>query len=261
MSSEIKESGKMNAQTTESTKRDLRILGIDEAGRGPVLGDLFMGGCLFLKSKMDLLTNSEVNDSKKLSPKKRKELYKFIKEQAEVTLTERISVAEIDHNLLNKKKSLNELEIEKMISIIVKTRPDVVYIDAIGSKPDKFKRTLIKRLKGENIENIPKIIAENRADSKFKIVGAASILAKVERDEALNRTREKYSLYGEIGSGYTSDWKTQNFLKKFYEKNREFPEIARKSWKTCANLIKEYNLKLDNAENRDMLQKDISDYF
>jgi ribonuclease HII len=86
---------------------------------------------------------------------------------------------------------------------------------------------------------IPKIIARNKADSLFTIVGAASILAKVERDALIDSYRPQFAEYGDIGSGYSSDETTIQFLKKYITKNKKPPVIARKSWATTENLVRD----------------------
>jgi ribonuclease HII len=215
-----------------------RILGIDEAGRGPVLGNLFVAGVCVSEDQLKVLDTSEVNDSKQLSPQKRKILFDFILNNCLSYEICQITVEVIDRNIKGT-KSLNELEIEQMCAIIKKINPDEVYIDAIESHTENFKEKVINSLKKIGVEHIPNIIAKNKADAEFKVVGAASILAKVSRDEALDKYRVIYNEFGEIGSGYTSDTVTIDFLKRYISKNKSLPPIARKSWSTSTNLLNE----------------------
>ncbi|WP_457753524.1 ribonuclease HII, partial [Thermococcus sp.] len=98
----------------------------------------------------------------------------------------------------------------------------------------------------------PKIIAEHKADAKYLPVSAASILAKVTRDKAIEKLKKQY---GEIGSGYPSDPRTRKFLEEYYKEHGEFPPIVRKSWKTLRKI--EEKLK---AQTRKGSQLDLLDF-
>ncbi|MBD3350552.1 MAG: ribonuclease HII [Candidatus Lokiarchaeota archaeon] len=218
-----------------------RIMGLDEAGRGPVLGDLYIGAVLCSPEQVQILEDNQIDDSKKLSSKTRSLFYEIIKNNCLKYLVRAISIAEIDGNIKRPGlKSLNDLEKELMRDLICELDPDIVYIDAIGSNPKKFKKQMINLLE-ERMEtsSIPKIIAENKGDSLFTIVGAASIMAKVDRDNAIDSYKKEFIKYGDIGSGYPSDWKTRAFLKKYIQIHKKPPNIARKSWDTTKNIIRE----------------------
>jgi len=218
-----------------------KILGIDEAGRGPVLGDLFIGAVLCKPDQIKILEQNGVKDSKKLSKIKRRDLYVLITKNCINYLVKRISVETIDNNIkLASKKNLNILEKEVMCEIIEEMQPDEVYIDAISNNPKKFRSEIIDYLNSKRkLLKVPIIIAENKADSAYIIVGAASIIAKVERDNSINLYRKEYEMYGNIGSGYPSDKYTIEFLKNYIKKEHELPKIARKSWETSINLMNE----------------------
>lgn len=212
-------------------------MGMDEAGRGPVLGGLFIGGVIFTEDVLLELETSEINDSKKLSSSKREILYDFIVEKcASYSVTE-ISNTVIDENSQNH-GSLNDLEIEGMANLILNLAPDVVYIDALGQNLEKFKKKIAEKIQ-PHLDFIPEIITEHKADEKFKVVGAASILAKVQRDKSISIYNSDFLDYGGIGSGYPSDEKTINFLRTYIKKNHKPPNIARTSWQTCKNLMNE----------------------
>ncbi|MCP4764307.1 MAG: ribonuclease HII [archaeon] len=216
-----------------------KIMGIDEAGRGPVLGDLFIGGVICTQEQINYLKNNGVDDSKKLSSKKRKILYKIVEKNCLEYKVDTITVKTIDNNIKQPgKKSLNVLEKELMADLIISLQPDEVFIDAIGSKPEKFEEEM-KLLIKKKMKKMPKIIAKNKGDSLFTIVGAASIMAKVQRDDMIDKYKEEYAEFGDIGSGYTSDAKTIGFLRKYIIKHKNPPKIARKSWETTKKLIKE----------------------
>ena len=116
-----------------------------------------------------------------------------------------------------------------MASIINKLKPDKVFIDAIQSNIHGFVMNLNHRLSHQCV-----IIAENRADDKFPVVSAASIVAKVTRDRIINELKTRY---GDFGSGYPSDPKTKEWLKTFYKKRGGFPSIVRKSWFTVKQIL------------------------
>ncbi|MBN2155048.1 MAG: ribonuclease HII [Candidatus Lokiarchaeota archaeon] len=221
------------------------IMGIDEAGRGPVLGDLFIGGVVFSDNYLPVLEKSDINDSKKLSPRKREELYDYILQNCTAYLVDQISNEIIDANS-RKHVNLNQLELDSISNLIIKLQPDVVYIDALGRDLENFRKKISMKVKDE-LNFLPKVLACYKADEKYKIVGAASIIAKVHRDRSIIASSTRYKKYGEIGSGYSSDQKTIAFLRNYIKINRKPPEIARTSWQTCANLMNElvYQKKLD----------------
>ena len=206
------------------------IGGVDEAGRGPVIGPLVVAGvsiddCLLKKLQ------SLVKDSKQLSPKRREKLYPLIKKLCRKIVVEIIDPNEIDRWITSFKGGLNLLEAEVFSRIINELNADLVYVDSCDVKPQRFS----DRIKRKITPGI-KVVSENKADEKYAIVSAASIVAKVLRDREIEKLK---SVYGEIGSGYPSDWKTINFLKKYYVEKGSFPPFTRKSYKTIQRLINE----------------------
>jgi ribonuclease HII len=79
-----------------------------------------------------------------------------------------------------------------------------------------------------------KIRSYHHADSRFVIVSAASIVAKVNRDKAIAKLRKVHDL----GSGYPSDKKTINFVSKYISDKKEIPSFVRKSWKPVQAMLK-----------------------
>ncbi len=205
------------------------MLGIDEAGRGPVLGPLVLAGVSCTDSNLSILENIEIKDSKKLTHKKRIELYDFILYHADYIYTSIIWPDIIDAYVFN--SSLNVLELEYIVKAInsidtnIKTK---VFIDS-PEIPEKFKSKILKT-KLNNIDNI-ELIVENKADDKYKIVSAASIIAKVLRDNFIETLKKEF---GELGTGYPSDPKTIKYLKSITKENTEY--FVRKSWKTYSNI-------------------------
>lgn len=205
----------------------MNILGIDEAGRGPVIGPLIVTGVVIPEKKIPVLERMGIKDSKKLTPTRRKVLSRKLKNTFDYETVE-ITAQDID-NLRARDVNLNEIEKIAMIKIIDKLDADCIIIDSVDVEPKRLKKE-IKDVVGGNTE----IISEHKADDKHIQVAAASIIAKYERDSIIKQLKKEYRKIGEIGSGYPSDPKTKMFLKKFtYDK---MPEIVRKSWKTVENL-------------------------
>ncbi len=211
-----------------------KVIGIDEAGKGPVLGSMFIGfsiinlanGLKDLNDYQDSLKKLGVKDSKKIAPKKRNLIYQELKKKLDLKYAQ-LTPALIDSNNANGGK-LNELEIQAIVQILESEKPQLVIIDALTSRPDKFGEDIQKRLSFEC-----KIISENKADTKYELVGAASIAAKELREQELEQIKKNIKL--DCGSGYPSDPKTKDFLKENY-KNKEFDFIFRKSWQTYKDL-------------------------
>jgi len=209
--------------------------GIDEAGRGPVLGPMVIACCVFDSGSVEELKKLGVKDSKKLTPRRREILEPIIKDLCVEFLIKKISSFEID--CLRERVSLNEGEAEVISDILLnlKSRPDKVFVDSPDIIEDNFKERIIKIFsrsanKVDKISGsiIPEIYSKHFADAYFIEVSAASILAKVERDREVGLLREKY---GDFGSGYPSDPKTINFIKKCISEKKEIPrEIFRSSW-------------------------------
>lgn len=214
-----------------------RILGIDEAGRGALLGELVICGALTTDDKIQKLMEIKVKDSKELSPEKRAELAPQIKKILDAFEIVRISPKEIDTSR-RAGTNLNELEVKKIASIINSLNPDAAYVDAVDSSIRTFKRRLSNHLKVDS-----KIIAEHYADKTYPIVSAASILAKIERDASIEELK---TLYGEVGSGYPSDQITTNFLSEWLQTHKKLPKIVRETWSTVSQKIgKEKQKSLD----------------
>ncbi len=204
----------------------MNILGIDEAGRGPVIGPLIVAGIVIPDDKIPVLERMGIKDSKKLTPTRRKVLSRKLKNMFEYETVE-ITAQDID-NLRASDVNLNEIEKIAMLKIIDKLDYDCVIIDSVDIKPERLKNE-IQSIVG-NIE----IISEHKADDKYIQVAAASIVAKYERDSIIENLKKEYRKIGEIGSGYPSDPKTKRFLENFtYE---EMPKIVRKSWKTIQKI-------------------------
>jgi len=201
------------------------IAGVDEAGRGCVIGPLVIAGVLMKEKALPLLSQLGVKDSKLLSPKKRATLSKEIARLAEKHVIVKLLPKEIDPAVESNRKlhKLNRLEAQTMAQIINALKPDEVYVDAADVLEDRFKHHIQEELVIKT-----KIISRHKADKIYPVVSAASIIAKVERDREISVLK---STYGDFGSGYLTDPKTMHFLKEWLRTHAEYPECVRRSWK------------------------------
>lgn len=211
------------------------VAGFDEAGRGPVLGPMVLCGVLLSPSVFEEFHLERVRDSKKISPNRREELAELITERAEEYEVIEVSASEIDQLRLKEDINLNEIEALSFARLINKLNPPKAYIDSAASSEENFARMIQKHLQVKT-----ELIVEHEADSNYIPVSAASIIAKVVRDERIEELKQRY---GELGSGYPADERTINFLEKWVKKHRELPDFARKSWKTSQRILK----KLENG--------------
>lgn len=197
----------------------MHICGVDDAGRGSMLGPLVIAGISIKKSKLYSLRKLGVKDSKKLSPRIREELYSKIINLADDYHIARIQPRSIDVSV--KIHALNHLEAKYMARVITKLEPNVSYVDSCDVNPRRFGKE-ISILSGNR-----KIHSYHHADDRFAVVSAASIIAKVSRDRSISRLQRNYDL----GSGYPSDSKTIQFVRSFYNTYNKFPSFVRQSWK------------------------------
>lgn len=204
------------------------ICGIDEAGRGPVIGPLVMAGVLIDESDFEKLKKIGVKDSKLLDKEVREKLFLEIlgiaKEYRIISLTPDI----IDEHLKSASSNLNMLEAKTTSQIINELCPEKAIIDLPDRNSDRYQENIRKGLLNKKII----LVTEHKADFNYPVVSAASILAKVTRDRYIEHLKE---MFGEdFGSGYTSDEKTIKFLKKNWD-NKEI-HFIRKQWATWKDL-------------------------
>jgi len=202
------------------------ILGIDEAGRGSVLGPLVICGFMVEEERLPDLDKLHLADSKALSPGRREELAGELRRFPGRILLTTMPPALVDSAVY--RNGLNGLEISAMVRMMRQARPATVYIDALTSRPRKFG----DQVRGLLAPLTPRVVAENKADTRYPVVMAASILAKVARDSAIARLSKRL---GEIGSGYPGDPRTRDFLSGF-SKTCDYPPCVRRSWATLENI-------------------------
>ena len=178
------------------------ICGLDEAGRGACIGDLIVAGAMIDSTKIDILKGLGVRDSKLLSPGRREAIYQRLIGLVEFR-TVVFSPEEIDRYV--SRHQLNLMEIEGMANIINSLSPMHVIIDSPSTNTEDVRSKILAR------STVPGVTVqvEYKADLNHVIVGAASIIAKVQRDNRINALKQ---VYGNIGSGYPADPTTKNFL-------------------------------------------------
>jgi len=209
-----------------------KIIGIDDAGRGPVIGPMVLAGILIDTNEYNELKSFGARDSKMLSRNQRLR----IKDKIENRFDSHIVISipkEIDDST-----NLNYLEAQKAAEIINtltgKIKESVkVIIDCPSVNIPSWANDVKKLLKKQKEINL---ICEHKADENHPIVSAASILAKEKREEELDKLRIKHD--ADFGSGYPSDPKTKEFIKENF-KNEKYKEIIRFSWNTIKRLQKE----------------------
>ena len=188
------------------------IVGIDEAGRGPLAGPLVVAAVILPPS----FSIKEVDDSKKLSDKKRRLLYEKILQEAIEVKVDIVDVVNIDKkNIYKATKDSMEYLCKHM-----NNKVDAVFVDAM--KLDNINKPILPLIKGDSISTS---------------IAAASIIAKVTRDNIMNELHEKYPQYDFINNkGYAT--------KKHLLALEEFgaSKVHRKSFKPVSDT---FNLKLE----------------
>jgi len=204
------------------------IAGIDEAGRGAVLGPLVVAGVVISEDKINRFKNIGVKDSKLLTKKRRSEIYSKILSYS-TTYVRMVPPSKISG------RNLNCIEKEVFSEVIKDACCDKIYIDAFDTNIDRLYRELSSITDAE-------LFIEHKADLKYPVVSAASIVAKVVRDKEIMKLSMNSKI--PLGSGYPSDPLTLNFL-KYCRDRKNFPEFVRLSWKTVKRLMYSQT-KLDN---------------
>lgn len=208
------------------------ISGIDEAGKGPVLGPMCVAGVLLDEKKLDALLQMGVKDSKQLTTKKREAFAAEIKALADEYYILEVSPFQIDE--LRKIMTMNEIMVICYAKVLEALKPDHAFVDAADVIAERFGENIRKNYAGRL-----EITSEHNADEKYPIVSAASILAKVHRDALVKALEEKVGV--EIGSGYPGDPKTIRFLENWIQEHGTLPDFSRSSWETAQRLLEKFN--------------------
>ncbi len=189
------------------------IAGIDEAGRGALIGPLVVAFFSIPKEKETALVKLCLKDSKQLSPKQRSYLYRRLKELGSFEVV-KLQPTQIDM------RNINKLELSVIEKLVEKHKPGRLFVDCF-----------VKDCSSIHFPGVD-VIAEYKADERYPIVSAASIIAKVVRDAEIRKLRERF---GDFGSGYPSDEKTVSFVKE-HLKELEAAHAIRTKWDTYKRL-------------------------
>lgn len=200
----------------------LLVIGIDEAGRGPLIGDMFVAAVGLHSNDLKVLEDAGVDDSKKLSPLSRFKLFNIIIGYSRYIFIKRFTPDVIDSN------NINSLFIDALISVIKTAyalgfKPSVIYVDSTSNR-----EKIINCLQNV-VRDGTTLVVEYKADQKYIAVAAASIIAKVLRDSYISHLR---GIYGDFGSGYPSDPMTIKWVEDYLRSSNTLPPIVRKSWRT-----------------------------
>lgn len=199
--------------------------GVDEAGKGPVFGPMVVSGVSCNVSKLP----EGIDDSKNLSPSTRRALYNKIQKVKNINIH---TVYVMPEKIDSSNKNLNELTVKAFSEVIneIASEDESGIVDAADSDEERFKNNILS-----NLDKNVLINSKHKADESNPIVGAASIIAKVERDKYMANLAEEY---GDVGSGYPSDPTTQKYLEQYVLENNALPPFARKSWSTCEKVLR-----------------------
>jgi len=200
-------------------------VGVDEAGKGPVLGSMFAAAVRADPADLP----DDVADSKQLSPARRETLAGAVREQAAAVSVVEVPVERIDDPTTN----MNDLTVDAHADALAAVASDGAtgYLDAADTNAVRFERRVDERVDG-GVE----LRAEHGADEQYAVVSAASIVAKVERDAHVATLAEAY---GDVGSGYPGDQTTREFLHAFVREHGHLPDCARESWQTSQDVLGE----------------------
>jgi ribonuclease HII len=211
------------------------VAGIDEAGRGPMIGPMVVCGLLFNEDPTQTLRQLGIKDSKMLTPRKRESLYDEVLRLATKSSVREVSASKIDI-LRGRGVSLNEIELREFISITKALGPERVIVDAADVNAERFGVAIAERTRLRNLGL--SVVSEHRADLTYPVVSAASVIAKVRRDRAIVQLHEEY---GDFGSGYPADPRTVSFVKKIVRMREPLPPIVRRSWESVKRIESEFS--------------------
>ena len=210
-------------------------IGVDEAGKGPVLGPMVVAAVRAAPADLP----AGVADSKRLSPARREDLAAALREAADVDVgVAVVSVARID----DPETDMNSLTVSGHAEAVAGVArdgdgngdADIVVADAGDVSEARFGRRVREEVeaRGADVD----VTAEHGADDAHPVVSAASVVAKVERDRRVASLAEDYPGY-DVGSGYPSDPTTRAFLREYVRANGALPDCARASWSTCDDVL------------------------
>ncbi|MFC7325258.1 ribonuclease HII [Halorubrum rutilum] len=238
-------------------------LGVDEAGKGPVLGPMVAAAVLAAPSSLP----ADVDDSKRLSSERREAIAEAVRGSDRVAVgVATVEPAEIDRP----DTDMNTLTVRGQARAVRAAlagigglaggerpeRPVRVVADAGDTSEARFARRLAEFVEngdgsddGDPESDDPgggpggtagpavDVEAFHGADEADPVVGAASVVAKVARDARMAAIDDRYPAYDGVGSGYPSDPTTRSFLRAYVADRGDVPDCARRSWATCDDVL------------------------
>jgi len=203
------------------------LLGADEAGKGPVIGSMFVAGLVIEEERLFDLAAFGVKDSKQLLPEKRKILARKIERIATDQYILEVKPRIIDE--LRQVMTMNDIMVRSFSQVVARLQADRAILDAADVDADRFARR-VREASNTRME----LVAEHKADERHQVVSAASIMAKVSRDASIQQLEEEVGC--RIGSGYPHDQETLDFLSRWVRENQDLPPFARHSWATARRI-------------------------
>eukprot|EP00562_Extubocellulus_spinifer_P007711 CAMPEP_0178504450 /NCGR_PEP_ID=MMETSP0696-20121128/18600_1 /TAXON_ID=265572 /ORGANISM="Extubocellulus spinifer, Strain CCMP396" /LENGTH=376 /DNA_ID=CAMNT_0020133687 /DNA_START=105 /DNA_END=1235 /DNA_ORIENTATION=- len=249
------------------------VMGIDEAGRGPVLGPMVYGAAFWAKDTDANVIPKDFNDSKQLSAEKRDELFQKIKDIPDIGFVVRVlHASEISRSMLRKDPyNLNAMSHDSAIQMIravvdAGVKIDTCYVDTVGIA-GSYQNKLEREFDGHGI----RFVVEKKADANYAPCSAGSVVAKVSRD--VMTSQWKYSEPGyepvggnDFGSGYPSDPKCKEWLEKnFVDSVFGYPDFARFSWAPMKKKMEDESVSMrweadDDDEDEDATQMKLNGF-
>jgi ribonuclease HII len=213
--------------STSKSRGDI-IAGIDEAGRGPLVGPMVVAAVVLTKASLEKLAKAGVRDSKRLSRSAREKLAPIIIENSLATIAVVLAPKDLDEN------NINTLEIKAIERILTSIST------ILGFCPKTYIDLFAPLEKISNLYSIcPDMVAEYGADARYYVVGAASIVAKVLRDWYIEKIK---NLVGDFGSGYPSDPRTREWISSAdAEDIKLISPFIRHKWSTLDKLRRYVN--------------------
>jgi ribonuclease HII len=210
-----------------SANGDDLVVGIDEAGRGSWLGPLVVAAFAVPVRRLHDVLGAGARDSKRLTPPAREEVYARL-ERLGACRSIALAPRTIDRSVA--RGELNLLEARAFARLLRMLSPHLAYLDACDVDAERFGRTV-----GALAGGTARIIARHKADRDIPLVGAASVVAKVRRDRAIAGLATR--LGSSIGSGYPSDERTIEFVRRTVRPGDPPPAWLRSSWSTTKRII------------------------
>jgi len=209
-------------------------IGVDEAGKGPVLGPMVAAAVRAEEGDLP----GEVGDSKQLTAATRESIAAELRDAPGVEVgVGVVTTDEID----DPETDMNSLTVTAQVRALgdVAADGDHALVDAGDVSESRFARRVQEGVADAGTDTAGgvaiDVTAEHGADESNRLVGAASVVAKVERDSRIAALDEEYD--GDIGSGYPSDQTTREFLADYVDRHGELPACARASWATCEDVL------------------------